>query len=493
MKRAVIYARYSAGPQQTEQSIEGQVRVCKKHIEEKGFKFIKLYQDKHITGTTDRRPEFQQMLADAEALRFDVLVLYSSDRFSRNKYDSVVYKAKLRQLGIEIYYAAENIPEGPEGVLLESLMEGWAQYYSEELSRKVVRGMTESAKKAQTNGPKPMGYKTGPNKEWIIDEEEAEIVRLIFKRFLQGHTMAAIAREVNSLGYTTRRGKTFRSGSVRSILANEKYTGRYQWSDVIIEDGVPVIVGKEDFAAAQIKLQNKPHRPKGEFRLTGKLFCGICGEHWTGTSGTGKNGVHYYYKCRCGHHKNIRRDLLEAVVFEEAKKALSQPLEFTKLVNNIDDLREQNNALRDELGPQRRAWKKLNDEAERIMKHLADGTETSRMMKRLQEIDNELLPSLEAEMVDLKEYSPSITRQDIEDGLKAFLSSSDEVIGTLINKVLITENYIKIYFNLLEDDSVKATDLIKFEQDAKCSTNQFPGRTLKATPWGLLLEICYSF
>ena len=147
MKKAVIYARYSAGSGQTDQSIEGQVRECKRYIKQNKMQLVDVYADRHITGRTDRRPEFQRMIGDAESDKFDTVVVYTTDRFSRSKYDSVVYKKQGKDLGIDIRYAAENIPEGPEGILLEALMEGWAQYYSEELSRKIRRGMHDTAKK----------------------------------------------------------------------------------------------------------------------------------------------------------------------------------------------------------------------------------------------------------------------------------------------------------------------------------------------------------
>ena len=108
MNKAVIYARYSAGSGQTDQSIEGQVRECKAYIKKNNMQLAGIYADRHITGRTDRRPEFQRMISDAEAGVFDVLVVYTTDRFSRDKYDSAIYKRKLKDCGVQIRYAAEN-------------------------------------------------------------------------------------------------------------------------------------------------------------------------------------------------------------------------------------------------------------------------------------------------------------------------------------------------------------------------------------------------
>lgn len=131
----VIYARYSAGPRQTDQSIEGQVRVCTEYCKQRGLTIVGEYCDRHISGRTDERPEFQRLIADAKKKKFEAVVVYKTDRFARNKYDSAIYKRELKRNGIQIFYAAEAIPEGPEGIILESLMEGLAESCRVLLSR----------------------------------------------------------------------------------------------------------------------------------------------------------------------------------------------------------------------------------------------------------------------------------------------------------------------------------------------------------------------
>ena len=193
MNRTVIYARYSAGSGQNDQSIEGQVRECKAYIKKNKLQLVGIYADRHITGRTDRRPEFQKMISDAEAGAFDVLVVYTTDRFSRDKYDTAIYKRKLKDCGVQIRYAAENIPEGPEGILLEALMEGWAQYYSEELSRKILRGMHDTAYKKKSTGSKaPIGYRVGTDQQYEIDPNVAPHVVHAFEMYLEGATFADI-------------------------------------------------------------------------------------------------------------------------------------------------------------------------------------------------------------------------------------------------------------------------------------------------------------
>ena len=214
MKRTAIYARYSSSSQ-SEQSIEGQLHVCNAYAQEHGLEVCYTYIDRAITGKTDDREEFQQMIKDGKAGRFEVLLVYKTDRFSRNKYDSAIYKSQLRKAGVEIRYAAEAIPEGPEGIIMESLMEGLAEYYSAELSQKIKRGIRESAMKCKSLGGNfPMGFRSNENKDIVICEEEAVIVRKIFELFCQGVKTAEICRRLNEMGYTTTRGKPFNQNSI---------------------------------------------------------------------------------------------------------------------------------------------------------------------------------------------------------------------------------------------------------------------------------------
>lgn len=497
-RRAVIYARYSAGPRQTGQSIEGQVAVCTKFLETRGYDLIRIYADEHITGRTDKRPQFQQMLADAAKEEFDVLCLYSSDRFSRNKYHSVYYKASLREMGIKILYAAENIPDGPEGVLLESLMEGWAQYYSEELSRKVKRGMRESAKKGKATGAaKPIGYKTGPDKDWVLVPDEAQIVRKIFDKWLEGRTLTEIANELNLMGHRTRRGCSFSASTVRTILQNEKYTGLLVWDDIVNEEAIPPIVDREEFAAAQLRLEHVPKKPRGDFKLSNKLRCGVCGLPFTGTSGTGKAGRKYfYYTPLCNHWKNIPRDDIETTVFTATRDALSDPLELRKILSKINTLRDEKNPSKDELETLKHAQAKYSKQADNILDLLIDddGSRREALFEKFDAV-NAKLEEVNARISELEPYDKSITEKQIELGLRAFLKTKDPVLNTLVNRVDITQKDLLIYLNLIEDDEVKSTGPIVFDQGSKWWAFCKLGRTLYATRWGLLVKIsrpCYT-
>lgn len=131
MKTGTIYARYSSN-NQTEQSIEGQIRVCREFAQRNGIVIVGTYIDRATTGTNDNREQFQKMLKDSDKKPFDYVLVYKLDRFSRNKYEMAIHRKHLKDNGIKILSAMENIPDTPEGILLESLLEGMNQYFRQE-------------------------------------------------------------------------------------------------------------------------------------------------------------------------------------------------------------------------------------------------------------------------------------------------------------------------------------------------------------------------
>ena len=135
MKIGVIYARYSSDSQ-SEQSIEGQLRVCNQYAENNDIRIVETYIDRAMTGTNDNRPGFQRMIKDSGQKTWDFVIVYKLDRFSRDKYETTIHKHTLKVNGVKVVSAMENIPDSPEGIILESLLEGMNQYYSAELSQK---------------------------------------------------------------------------------------------------------------------------------------------------------------------------------------------------------------------------------------------------------------------------------------------------------------------------------------------------------------------
>ena len=176
MKNAIIYARYSS-ERQNEQSIESQLRVCNEYAQHNGLNIIDSYIDKAMTGTNDNRPAFQKMLSDSERPgAFEIVFVYAIDRFGRNYIEIAVNKQRLKKNGKTLISATQRTSENIDGtknldgILLENVYIGLAEYYSAELSQKVSRGLQENRNKGLfTGGRVPIGYKV-INKKVVIDE-----------------------------------------------------------------------------------------------------------------------------------------------------------------------------------------------------------------------------------------------------------------------------------------------------------------------------------
>lgn len=331
--RAVIYARYSSSGQR-EESIEGQLRECYDFAKKHGVVVIGEYIDKAMTGRVDQRPDFQRMIRDSEKGRFNCVLMWKMDRFARNRYDSAMYKYKLKKNGVRIFYAKETIPEGPEGIILESVMEGYAEYYSENLSQNVKRGYYDSALELKTLGRTCLGLKTGADGRYMIDPAEATIVRRIFEEYAAGERAKDIYVRLNDEGYRTSRGGKFNKNSLRRILSNEKYIGVYEYEDIRVENGIPAIItDRELFDKVQKMLRinhDAPARGKAQnFLLTTKLFCGLCGAPMVGDGGTSHTGKAYaYYSCttrkktRSCRKETVAKEWIEDLVVNELVRIL---------------------------------------------------------------------------------------------------------------------------------------------------------------------------
>lgn len=322
---AVIYARYSSSGQR-EESIEGQLRECHDFARRNGLTVVGEYIDKALTGRTDRRPDFQRMLRDCERGVFKAVICWKMDRFARNRYDSAMYKYKLKKNGVRIFYAKESIPEG---IILESVMEGYAEYYSENLSQNVKRGYYDSALELKTLGQTVLGLRKGADGRFELDPATAPVVRRIFEEYAAGDSAKEIYTRLNAEGYRTSRGGLFNKNSLRRILQNEKYVGVYEFKDIRVEGAIPAIVERELFEKCQSMVERHHRAPAAlretSFLLTAKLFCGHCGEPMTGDGGTSRTGrVYYYYTCNGRRAHKCKK--------ERAPKAWIEQLVIDELV-----------------------------------------------------------------------------------------------------------------------------------------------------------------
>ena len=219
---AVIYARFSSD-RQREESIEGQLRECREYADKNGIRVIDSYIDRALSASkdTDKRLDFQRMIRDSGRHLFDTVLVWKLDRFARNRYDSAHYKNILKKNGVRVVSATEHITEGPEGIILESMLEGMAEYYSAELSEKIHRGQKDNALKGRNNGGRiPLGFRLGDDKRLEIDPATAPIVQEIFKRYAEGETIRTIVDDLNSRGLKTSRGYKFAYPSFNTLKSS---------------------------------------------------------------------------------------------------------------------------------------------------------------------------------------------------------------------------------------------------------------------------------
>lgn len=257
----VIYARYSSDNQR-EESIEGQLRECKAFAARNDIQIVGTYIDRALSAKTDNRPDFQKMIKDSEKHTFDVVIVWKLDRFARNRYDSAHYKAILKRNDVRVISATEAISQGAEGIILESVLEGMAEYYSAELSEKVIRGQTENAYKCKFNGGTiPFGYIIDKEKNFQLNPETAPFVLSAYKMYEEGMTMSEIADDFNVKGLRNTRGTKFNINSISKILTNRRYIGEYTYREITIPDGIPAIVPKNLFERIQIQIQKNKKAP----------------------------------------------------------------------------------------------------------------------------------------------------------------------------------------------------------------------------------------
>lgn len=468
-KVAVVYARYSSHNQR-DVSIEQQVGACRKYADSMGLSVIRIYDDHALTGKNDNRPQFQQMLKDAGSEAFDYVIVYSTDRFSRNKYDSAVHKHELKMHGVKVLSATENFSDDPMGTMMETIMEGFAQYYSEELAQKIRRGMRNNAEKCIVLTRAPLGYDKGPDGKYVINDKEALVVQEIFRRVANKEPFVRIFEDLNSRGILTKHGKKWDRSAFNKILVNERYIGVYTYQDIRIEDGIPPIVEKSLFYQVQEYVTQKPkarngvqkrRRENGVYLLTGKLFCGECGSPMVGSSGTSKSGkMHYYYGCKSAvgkdkscTKKKVQRDMAEELVAEHVYTIISQPDTAARIADDLIKYMSEHRET-DEMIMLQGRLDTVKKEIKNIVDVIRKGVASSHLTQALEELEQEE-SSLKAKYILAKDRAKmEITRGDVLAMIELFKDGDihdkayqEKLIDTFVVKVYLYDDHLKIVTN----------------------------------------------
>ena len=493
---AVIYARFSSD-KQNEASIEGQLRECMDYAERTGITVIGNYIDRALSARTDNRPEFRRMIKDSAKGCFDVVLVWKLDRFSRDRYDSAHYKHILKKNGVKVISAKENISEGPEGIILESMLEGMAEYYSAELSVKIKRGLTENALKGKVNGGQnPYGYYVDENQKLSIDEKAAPIVVEVFTMYAEGKTIKEIVQHLNSKGLKTKYGNKFSYNIVQYMLSNRRYIGDYKYADIVIPDATPAIIDKDLFERVQQRLKLNKHAParhkaEDDYLLTTKLFCGKCGAYMVGESGTSRTGVvHRYYKCvKAKKHlcnkKTVQKEWIENLALEKAFEIVNDEKIIEYLVEELFNLQTATNPHLPQLKAQMTdVLKKI----ENIIQAIEKGIIFDSTRDRLAELETQK-SELEVAILEEQIERPILTREQIRFGIERFrkldikeIEDKKCLIDNFINAIYLYDDKITFTFNY--KDGTKTVLLSEYEHSSVGSdTNCFGPPQKRHTFW----------
>lgn len=505
---AVIYARYSSDNQR-EESIDAQVRAIKEYGLKENLSIIKIYADEAKTATTDQRPQFLQMMQDAELGLFQAVIVHKLDRFSRDRFDSAYYKRHLKSCGVRLYSVLENIDDSPESVILESVLEGMAEYYSKNLAREVMKGMKETAYQCKhTGGTPPLGYDVGPDKTYIINEYEAEAIRIIFEMYGFGEGYSAIIDTLNNKGFKTKTGKSFGKNSLHDILKNEKYSGVFVFNktsnkangkrnsrklkpeDEIIKvpGGCPAIIGNELWKkVAQRMVKNKKttgcYTAKTIYLLSGLIYCGQCGGSMLGNRAKmGRNKTEYaYYECGTRKRKKtcsmkpINKDYIEGKVID----ALYENIFADNVINDVTDM-IYNHATSEntEIPKQIKIYeKKLSDiefELSNIVNAIAKGMFHESMKEKMDDLEaSKSALKIRIEEAKLQYQAHTLSHEQIYDFLHKYKdiknmtpAEQKNAINVFVERIVVYENNIDI--RILTDtnkDSYKSKKTVSNKSD----------------------------
>ena len=384
MLRAVIYARFSSQHQHQE-SIEAQIAECTAYCQRKGYMIVRTYADEALSGTsTAKRASYNSMLADARKGLFDVVIFHKIDRNARNEIDYFNFKRSILMMGLSYEYAGQQIDSSPEGQFMETVMVGQAAYYSRNLSKETKIKAIPFAKKSRFMGGKPpLGYRI-VDKKYEIDEQEAVVIRDIFRLVLDGKSYAYILDLLNAAGYRTRHGKPFGKNSLHDILRNYKYCGTYIYNKtikrpngsrnshgvisseaIINKEAIPAIISPKDFERVQAMLDKRKNAPgqfkaKREYLLTGLVRCGLCSHTYVGHEKTIRGNKYRYYECSGAYSKgpktkcknaHLNADLLEDAVINTLLDNITQHdvddilSDAAKMINNNTKVQEKKKIL----------------------------------------------------------------------------------------------------------------------------------------------------
>jgi site-specific DNA recombinase len=493
--RVALYARYSS-TNQREESIEAQLRACRDYADHKNYVLVKTYTDEARSATTDNRAEFQQMITESKLKIFDILIVHKLDRFARNRYDSAHYKRQLKLNGVRVESVLEQLDNSPESVILESVLEGMAEYYSKNLAREVMKGLGENAAAGIHNGGRPpYGLKVNPvTRKYEIDETRYRAVQMYFDGVDHDVPLAEIARRLNAAGFRTYTGDEFKVTSFDTWGQNRKYKGDYAWNvssskmengkrnshlkkpieeQKIISGVIPAIIQSSQWERVNAKLKARTNnrekaklKAKQVYLLSGKVFCGNpeCSKLYAGESYNSRGKRYSYYKCtgKCGN-KAINKALLEEAVIHQLVDICFTDEAMKLMVSRVAELySERKSIINEEIEQIQKELDTLSSKINNWLEVIADGLVDRNMLAGKLKEAGEKKTFLESQL--LKAQVIQSTSKLDENSILSVLekqkyllfSSKDE------EKKQVIQEYVSSIYVIHENDSD-----ISFEMDVR--------------------------
>ncbi len=330
-ERAVIYCRVSTEEESQKNALEGQVKEAIHAVEEKEWILVDQYVDAGKSGTTTKhRTQYNRLMRDLECDLFDIIVIKSQDRLMRNTLEWYIFIDKINKNHKKLFFYLENKFYDSSDSLIIGIKAILAEEYSRELSQKVNNANRNRQKECSqillTN--KTWGYDK-VNRQVVVNEEEAEIVRLIYDLYIKGYGSRLVSKTLTEMGIKSRSGNDFSYVTIRKIIKNPLYKGdvvmnrlhndfdskqvihvpEEEW--IIHKNAVPAIVSAETWQAANNALDSRykktfssrgiPARigkKKGNYLLSSKIYCGECGNvYWRRYRRNAKDDITVYWSC----------------------------------------------------------------------------------------------------------------------------------------------------------------------------------------------------
>ena len=462
--RVAVYARFSCDKQR-DASIEDQVNEAQRYCDTHGYEIVKVYPDYAISGRSDDRPQFLQMINDAQEGAFDVVLVWKIDRFARNMQDQYYYEKVLANAGVRLESVKENIAgNGIEASLSKGMLAIFAQLRSQQGSEDVMRGMLGKARECKYLGYQWFGY-THDGDEIILDEATAPIAHEIHSRYLRGEAVKDIVTWLDGLGVRGRGNKPIGYTFVTGILKNMVYAGVYTWGKakdergnvrldadglpvplVRVEGGIPAIVTMDEKEGCLKRLKFRKHiNAKVDYLLSGKLFCPECGNPMHGETCTNHAGVEFLRYCCQGKRKACNgvywKEATERTVAKAIRAMLEDPETVEILAQRFAAFRS-NRKPKASIEAAKADLKSVIKQRDNLIKAVEDGMPYKHVEDKIEKLDAQQ-EGIERKIEKLSHAEREISKADVMEYLHVVAKGAltdEEIIKSFVSQVWVYDD-----------------------------------------------------